>query len=117
MPHIPNRPQRVADLIQRELARLLQREAHDPRFAGVTITSVDVSPDLANANVYITVLDDAKIKGTLAALNHAAGFLRHHLADAVELRIIPKLNFIYDESIHRADRISKLINSIDSKKS
>lgn len=104
------RPQRVADLIQHALAPMLQHEAKDPRFAAVTITAVDVSPDLSNAIVFVSILDESKIADTIAALNNAAGYLRHKLADAVELRIAPKLHFRYDESISRADKISKLIH-------
>lgn len=105
-----NRPQRVAELIQHTLAMLLLRGAKDPRFAAVTITSVDVSPDLANATIYISMLEEQKIPETLTALNNAAGYFRHQLADAVELRITPKLIFRYDDSISRADRISRLLD-------
>jgi ribosome-binding factor A len=105
-----NRPQRVGDLIQRALAELLLREAQDPRFQQVTITAVDVSPDLSNASVYISILNIDQIKETLQALNKAAGYFRHKLADAVDLRIMPHLRFVFDESISRADRISKLID-------
>lgn len=117
MTHIPNRPRRVADLIQRTLAHMLLQEAKDPRFAGVTVTAVNVSPDLANATVYVTILDDSKTKESVAALNHAAGYLRHQLADEVELRIAPRLHFIYDESIRRADKINQLLHEAEQKKS
>ena len=117
MPHIPNRPRRVADLIQRTLAVLLLQEAKDPRFEGVTITAVNVSPDLANATIYVTVLDDSKTKDSITALNNASGYLRHQLADEVELRIIPRLHFIYDESISRADKINQLLHEALQKKS
>lgn len=117
MTHIPNRPRRVADLIQRTLAQMLQLEAKDPRFVGVTITAVNVSPDLANATVYVTVLDESKIKESVTALNKASGFLRHQLADEVDLRIVPRLYFTYDESISRADKINQLLHEALEKKS
>lgn len=105
-----NRPERVAGLIQHTLAELLLREASDPRFSLVTITAVKVTADLADAKVYVTLLDESKTQETVAALNHAAGYFRHLLADKVELRIIPRLRFIYDESISRADKLYKLID-------
>lgn len=105
-----NRMQRVADQIQRELAVLLTTKAHDPRFHTVSITAVDVSPDMANATVLVSQLDEQHIRATLAALNKAAGFLRYELAHTLNLRITPKLHFIYDESISKADRIDRLIN-------
>jgi ribosome-binding factor A len=104
------RPERVADLLQRTLAKLLQREAKDPRFAAVTITAVNVSPDLKNATIYVCMLDETKVKDTVAALNKASGYLRHSVAEAVELRITPTLQFRYDESLSRGQRLSKLID-------
>ena len=115
MPRSP-RSQRVADLIQHTLAPMLQHEAKDPRFAAVTITAVDVSPDLSNAIVFVSMLEETQIASTIAALNKASGYFRHRLADAVELRITPRLHFRFDESISRADRITKLINEALNKK-
>ncbi|MGB6977505.1 MAG: 30S ribosome-binding factor RbfA [Gammaproteobacteria bacterium] len=105
-----HRPQRVADLIQQELAELL-RKARDPRFVAVTVTAVEISNDLANAKVYITLLDETRLEETLQALNHAEGFFRHLLADKVDLRITPHLRFFYDESISRGDKVARLINA------
>jgi ribosome-binding factor A len=110
-----HRPQRVADLLQQQLAELL-RKARDPRFVAVTITGVEISHDLANAKIYITLLDEVQLEETLEALNHAEGFLRHLLADKVDLRITPHLRFYYDESVSRGDKISKLINAALSHK-
>ena len=70
------RPRKVADLIQRELAELLRRELRDPRVGMVTLTSVDVSPDLSHAKVFFTLLQKEKQDETSRALQCAAGFLR-----------------------------------------
>jgi ribosome-binding factor A len=105
-----NRMQRIADQIQRELAVLLTTKAHDPRFLTVSITAVNVSPDMANATVLVSQLDEQHIKETLAALNKAAGFLRYELAHTLNLRITPRLRFIYDESISKGDHIDRLID-------
>jgi ribosome-binding factor A len=105
------RPQRIGDLIQRELSDLLAREVRDPRVGMVTITSVDVSPDMSHAKVLFTVLNQKEIPEVLEGLARAAGFLRSKLAKRVKLYSIPELRFQYDESIERADRLSRLIDS------
>lgn len=107
------RIQRVADLIQKTLAQMLLQDMSDERFRLVTITSVQVSRDLSYAKVYVSVLidEDEKIKRTVEALNHAAKSLRYNLAHAVDLRIVPELKFVYDESTARGFHISGLIDS------
>jgi len=105
-----NRKQRVSDLIQNSLAEIIHSEAKDSRFGMITITGVDVAPDLTYAKVYVSVLDEAKAKETVAALNNAAKYFRYSLAQAVDLRITPQLKFVYDDSIVRGNRINSLIN-------
>lgn len=108
-----DRTQRVADLLQKTLAQMLLENMADERFHLVTVTSVNVSRDLSYAKVFVSVLMDEedKIKQTIAALNRAAKSLRYHLAHAVELRIVPELKFVYDESTAHGFRISMLIDS------
>lgn len=107
------RTQRVADLIQKSLAQLLQQEISNDHFNLVTITSVTVTRDLSSAKVYVSVLadDEDKIKQTVQMLNHAVKSLRYQLARTINLRIIPELKFVYDESTARGFRISTLIDS------
>lgn len=102
--------QRVADQIQHTLSELLRIKANDPRFQQTTITSVQLSPDMGNAKIYISVLDETHIKEILKALNKAQGFFRSELAHALNLRITPKLHFAYDDSISRGSHLSKLID-------
>src|SRR5476649_2560686 len=94
-----NRPRRMGELIQRELARLLLKKANDPRFRQLALTAVDVAPDLANAKVFVSILNVAEVSETIAALNKAAGFLRFQLSRNLHLRVIPRLHFVYDESV------------------
>ncbi len=119
------RLQRVADQVQRELATLIQREVKDPRLGMVSVTSVEISRDLAYADVYVTALvgqqDDLekesaeKRAATIEVLNNAAGFLRSLLAREMSLRTTPRLRFHYDESISRGRYLSSLIDdAIDS---
>ena len=105
------RPQRVADLIQRELSDLIRREVRDPRVGMITLTSVDVSPDLSHAKVFFTLLQKEKIDETTQALQRAAGFLRSQLAHRMKMYTTPELRFVYDESVERGDRLSRLIDS------
>ena len=106
------RPQKVADMIQRELSELLRREVRDPRVGMVTLTSVDVSPDFSHAKVLFTCLDPAHVEEAGRGLHRAAGFLRSQLARRLKLYATPELRFEYDESIERGDRLHRLIDSV-----
>ena len=110
------RPEKLGDLIQRELSDLLQRELRDPRVGMVTITSVDVSPDLSHAKVFFTIFDKERLEDTLAGLKRSSGFLRSQLARRIKLYTTPELRFVYDESVERGDRLSRLIDSTREKK-
>lgn len=104
------RPRRVAELIKRELAVLLPRTLDDPRAHQITLTYVDVSPDLKSARVYFTLLAGAAAaEPVVDMLKHAAGHLRRELAARVALRTIPELRFYFDASIERGDRLTRLI--------
>ena len=105
------RPQRLGDLIQRELSELIRLEVRDPRVGMLTITSVDVSPDLSNAKVFFTMFEKDKLEDTLHGLKRSAGFLRSQLARRISMYTTPELRFVYDESVERGDRLSRLIDS------
>ena len=110
------RNRRVADLIQRELATLIQREMESRRFGLITVSIVNVSPDLLNAKVFVTSLgDDAGKDDMVDALNERAGHFRHELAKNSPLRTTPKLNFVFDSSIEHGTRLSALIDSVQPK--
>ena len=107
-----NRTDRVADQIQRELATLIQFEVKDPRVGMVTITAVEVSREFEYARVYFTVLGDSAVRdATIKGLTHAAGFLRRELAHRLKLRTTPELQFVYDQSIENAAKMSELIST------
>jgi ribosome-binding factor A len=109
------RPQKLGDLIQRELSQLLQRELRDPRVGMITITGVDVSPDFSHAKVFFTVLEKQRLEDAREGLRRAAGFLRSQLARRIKLYTTPELRFEYDESVERGDRLSRLINRVTRK--
>jgi ribosome-binding factor A len=105
------RTRKIGELLQRELATMIPRDLNDPRTAHVTITAVDVAPDMSNAKVYVTHLAGGEqARAMVAVLNHAAGFLRHALLKRVILRHVPELRFVYDESVERGDTIERLLN-------
>jgi ribosome-binding factor A len=105
------RPQKLGDLIQRELSELVQRELRDPRVGMITLTGVDVSPDLSHAKIFYTTLDPAHVGDAGKGLKRAAGFLRSQLAKRIKLYTTPELRFEYDESVERGDRLSRLIDA------
>jgi ribosome-binding factor A len=110
MPREYERSSRIAEQLQRELSELIRRQVKDPRIHLVTITDVDVSPDLSNAKILISVLGaQAPQPEVVAALNHAAGFLRHVLGRSLKLRSIPALHFYYDDTLDRAAHLDALI--------
>ena len=113
MARVSKRVDKVADLLKKELALLIQGEVRDPRVGMASITGVRVSKDLAHANVYVTLLGkstDDEIQEGIDALNKAAGFLRSLLAKTISLRTTPKLKFIYDDSLARGQYLTDLID-------
>jgi ribosome-binding factor A len=106
-----SRASRLGDQIQRDLAELIRLEVKDPRVSLVTVTAVEVSADLTHARVFVTTLADAiGAEETIQALQHAAGFLRSRLSHSLKVRQVPELRFVYDESVERGLRLSKLID-------
>lgn len=110
------RNRRVADLIQRDLATLIQREMDNKRFGLITVSLVDVSPDLLNAKVFVTNLgNDVDRDEMIIVLNKRAGHFRHELAKNSPLRTTPRLDFVFDSSIEQGSRLSALIDSVQVK--
>jgi ribosome-binding factor A len=107
------RPARIGDQIRSELAQMLARDVHDPGVGFLTLTDVRVTPDLQIARVYYTTLGDEKAQRESArALQRAAPFLRRQLGQRIRLRRVPELEFFYDESIARHDRIERILQDL-----
>jgi len=107
----PSRLGRIADQIQRDLADLIGRELKDPRVGMITLTGVEVSSDYRHAKIFFTTLGGPEIVlQTQQGLQRTSGFLRSQLAGGLTLRIIPELHFVYDDSVERGVRLSKLID-------
>jgi ribosome-binding factor A len=108
------RPERVAHLMRRELADILARRLRDPRLGGmVSVTDVEVSPDLSVARVFVSVLEPGEIRArAFAALDSAAGFVRRELAPRLGLREVPEIRFVADDSIERGARVEELLRRL-----
>ena len=104
-----HRHQRVADQIQRDLAELIPKEVRDPKVGLITLQSVELSPDLAHAKVFFTVLggDEAL---ALQALKEKAGYLHSLLFKRLHIHTVPTLHFFHDASIERGIEMSRLID-------
>src|SRR5712692_8872604 len=105
------RPERLAEQIKEELSLIIGGEVEDPRLGFVTVTGAKLSADLRTAKVYVSVLGtEEEVKGSLAALRHASGFIRHQLGAVLRMRHTPELHFVYDDADVRAARIAELLS-------
>jgi ribosome-binding factor A len=111
------RTDRVSDVLRAELSDLLLREVKDPRVRLVSITQVDLSPDLKRAVIKVSVLGDEEEKRleTVEALRHARGFLRTELSHRLRLRVTPELVFELDRGAEHSRKISDLLESLNAR--
>jgi ribosome-binding factor A len=102
------RTERVSDLLREEISNLLRNELTDPRIAGlVTITDVNVSPDLRRADAFVSVLGtDDERASTMKALEHARPFIRRELSHRLQLRYTPDVHFVSDQTLERAQEVT-----------
>ena len=109
----PHRQEKLGELIAVELSELLRTRVKDPRVGFVSITHVEVSGDYRHAKVYASVMGNKEEQtGTMRALQHATGFLRHELAIRLDLRYTPEIVFKLDHSIEEGARILDLIKQV-----
>ena len=107
--------ERIASNLVKEISYILATEVKDKCIKFVTITDCKVTNDLSFAKVYYTVLNDEDKKETAKALKNASGFIRHELMDRVDIRHIPELTFVFDESIEYGNKIEHIIEQIHDK--
>jgi ribosome-binding factor A len=107
------RMRRVNEAVREVLSSQLAAGLKDPRIGFVTVTGVDTSPDLRFARVYVSVLgDEDERRSTLDALTSSRGFLQGRIGDELRMKRTPALSFHYDETVERADRMTRLIDEI-----
>ncbi|WP_099331252.1 30S ribosome-binding factor RbfA [Priestia aryabhattai] len=110
------RATRVGEQMKKEMGEILNRKIKDPRIGFVTVTDVQVSGDLQQAKVYISVLGDAEQReNTLKGLAKAKGFIRSEIGQRIRLRKTPEITFEFDESIDYGNRIESLLHEIKKK--
>lgn len=107
--------ERVASEIVRIVSAILANDSRDELLKTVTITGCTVSNDLSYAKVYFTSTSNLNNKQMEKELKEAAGYIRHELAEKLEVRHTPELHFVYDESIAYGNRIEELIKEINNK--
>jgi len=105
------RPERLAEQIREEVSLIIAGEVEDPRVGFATVTDVKLSADLRHAKVYVSVIGtENEVKGSLVALRHASGFIRHQLGAVLRMRHTPELHFAHDDAELRASRIEELLS-------
>ena len=110
------RSERVQELLLKEISVLIQRGLKDPRIGFATVTTVELTNNLKHAKVYISVFGtESEQCDTIKGLTNASGFIRGSLGKNLNLRYIPVLEFILDETAKRVARINKIINELHSK--
>lgn len=109
------RQERVSERIHHEISDLLLNEIRDPRLEQVTVTGVEISPDLKLATVFVSALGDSEAKdNALKGLERASGYVRRELAQRLGMRMTPAVRFVLDESWERGAHLDALLDSLQS---
>ncbi|WP_172369681.1 30S ribosome-binding factor RbfA [Sporosarcina jiandibaonis] len=109
------RVNRVAEQMKKELGEIILQRVKDPRIGFVTVTDVEVTGDLQNAIIFISVLgNDSEKEATLQGLDKAKGFIRTEIGKRIRLRVTPEIEFAFDESIAYGNRIETLLTQVNN---
>ena len=110
------RSDRIADQLHKEIADIVFRRVKDPRLANLTVSGVNVTPDLQHARVFYCIMggaaEESVKKNAAAGLDKARGFIRQELGRRLHLRYIPQLDFEYDTSFEYGDKIERLLREL-----
>ena len=108
-----HRTDRINEEVKRELSAIL-RELRDPRIPELlSVTAVQVTPDLKYCKVYVSLFGREDVKEIMTALTNSAGYVRRELGARVKLRSVPQISFVFDNSIEHGAKILKLLNDLD----
>lgn len=111
------RANRVGEQIKKEISEIILRELKDPRISFITVTDVEVTGDLQQAKIFISIMGSEEEKeATLAGLSKALGFIRSEIGKRIRLRKTPEISFHLDESIEYGNRIDQLLAEINKEK-
>ena len=109
------RVEKLQEFIKQETGKILLREIKDPRIGFVTVTDVEVTGDLREAKIYVSIMgDEEKIKESWEGLHSALGFIRREIGKRVKLRFTPKISFALDTSLDYSEHIQKLLLQVGS---
>lgn len=110
-----SRSERVSELILEEVSWVIRNEVKDPGVGFITLTRVDMTPDLRHASIYVSIMggDRAKRRG-LRALNRARGYIRSALGRRVRLKYLPEIRFVLDRSLERVKRIDDILRELSA---
>jgi len=110
------RPERLAEALKVEIAEVVGFEMNDPRLETVTVTDVDVSPDLRDAKVYVLIRgEDKEVNQALKSLRNAATFVRQQVAMNLDLRFAPHVHFVRDSAEENAARVGDILQDLTKK--
>ena len=109
--------ERVAERVRIELSTLLTRSVRDPAVSAVTITHVSMTADLQLARIYYTVLDGRDRRDTARGLRRAKTYLRRAIGQRLQLRHVPELRFVFDETLEQQDRLARIFSEIENQRS
>lgn len=112
-----SRAERIEELIRSDISEILRARVSDPRIGFVSITDVDLSPDLKNAKIYFSTIaaSEKEKENCIKGLQSATRFIRGELGKKLELRAMPTIEFIYDNSLERGSKVLTLINKVEEK--
>lgn len=111
--HPYSRSQRVAEAIKRRMGEIIIRRIKDPRMGLISVTRVEVSPDLREASIYISIYGDEKSKiQAIEGLENAKGFIRQEIGRGMKLRYLPQIFFRIDGSIEESFRLKEILDSL-----
>jgi ribosome-binding factor A len=106
---VTRRSERLAGEIRDEIARMAASELKDPRLGFVTVTRVELTPDLRYARVYVGVLGEDAGGGSLSVLRRASGFVKREIGRRLRVRFAPEIDFRYDRGLEAADRVAQVL--------
>ena len=106
------RTDRVSSLLRKDIGQLVHELVREEGLPSMSVSDVEITRDLAHANVFVTTLDPTQSETGLKALKLGAKELRRELSQRVKLRAVPELHFFYDDSVDRGDRIERLLQGL-----
>ncbi len=108
------RLEKLQELIKQEMSKMLLKELKDPRIGFVTVTDVEMTGDLREAKIYVSVMGgEEQVKSSLEGLNSALGFVRREIGQRIRLRFTPEISFALDTSLDYGDHIQKLLLQVE----